>query len=266
MAWANTGFGGSGVDTSAGTSITMSVGGLNATAGRVVLAFIAKDNASTTNGNTSEITGIVDSVGGNSWLPVREFCNSRGAANGGSVISVWYSILVNSIVGATVQANYSDTRTACCITLWTFSIAASNTISIAGSATDSAVTNSTVASMSISSLASAEYLFVRASGIETNSSDSAHPTTNWTNIDPTATTGGGAAANQAVQAEFHITTATGDTSAPTWTTSGDNASVMVALKEVASGTWKTTEGLAEASTKTVIGLANASIKTISGLT
>jgi hypothetical protein len=241
MAWAAQG-GGASNDATAGTSIATPY---SPVAGQVCVVAIAKDNAATTNGNTNEITSVADDKG-NNYSPVREFCNSRGAANGGATISVWYCVLTNTNVAATLTANFSDSRTASAIAFNFFTFGAGSTVSVFANATDSAVTNSTVASMSIASLASQEYLFWRASAIETNAVDTnnAHDTTGWSANGAlrSATTGGGAAANMAVHCELRIATATGATSAPTWTDTGDNASVMVALLEVVAAAGGPTMG------------------------
>lgn len=233
MAWASKSSVTAASDKVAGTSITS--GGIvtapGLAIGDVAIVIVAKDNAATANGNTSEITSVVDSDGVNVYQKLREFCNSRGAANGGATISVWYSKLTDALAnGATFTANFSDTRTASAISAYGFSIGVGSVVSIAANATDSAVTNGEIASMAISGLTSQEYLFVRASAVEQDTFF-ATTTGGYINFLGTNTTGGGAASNMAIYGEWDIATGTGSTSNPAPGFSADNASVFLALIE-----------------------------------
>ena len=229
MAFASVGTLGATSDIVAGTSITHAVTVL-AAIGSIVIVVVAKDNASTTDGNTNEITSVTDSVG-NTWTKAREFCNGQGAANAGCTVAVFYSRLTSQLsVGDpqdTITANFSDSRTASALSAWNFSGTA---ISVSGGA-DLANDGAEPGSMSISGIPSAQYLFLRGIAVETAPIIGLTPTTSYTAL--TEAAGGIGAAGLAIQGEFRILTATGDTSDPLGEVA-DNASVFVAFKESAA--------------------------------
>src|SRR3990172_732961 len=100
-----------------------------AVVGSTLVAIVTKDNASTTDGNTNEITSMSDDAGGNTWNKLREFCNSQGSANAGATVAMFYSILATQLTASnTITANFSDTRTAKAISVWKFTIGAGNAI------------------------------------------------------------------------------------------------------------------------------------------
>lgn len=234
MAWTAIGGIGSAADKSAGTSIAMTTSA-TVEVNNVIVVLVAKDNAATTNGNTNEITSVTDSTGANTYTKAREFCNSRGAADGGATVAVYYSKLGTQLSsGGTITANFSDTRTASAISAVEFTITSANTVSVEGNATDEAVTNGDAGSMTISGLTSREYLFIRAVAQENNSSGFSANTANYINIATNGTAGGGSASNMGIAGEFRILTGTGDTSDPTVSTNSDSASVYIALKEASN--------------------------------
>ena len=89
MAWTSLNTLGSNQNKTAGTSIVLTTCAA-AEAGNVVVVIVAKDNTQTTDGNTSEVSSITDSAGGNTWAKAREFCNGQGGAASGATVSVWY--------------------------------------------------------------------------------------------------------------------------------------------------------------------------------
>jgi hypothetical protein len=234
MTWARVGtFGAVGQDKTSSSSIATdnvnSVG--TAAVGSVVIVGIAKDNLQTTDGNTSEVTTVTDSKG-NTYTPIREFCNGQGGAGAGAVISLWYSLLTTAInVGATdtITANFNGAITAKAIVADNFTIGAGATVSVAGNATDLANDAADPGSMTISGLTSGPYLFIRATALERPQTGWT-PTTNYTQLTLKGTSGGSAVTNMEYDAEFRIFTGTGDTSDPT-ATAVDSASIYVALKE-----------------------------------
>ena len=230
MAFASVGTLGATSDIAAGTSITHAVTATAAT-GSIVVVVVAKDNASTSDGNTNEITSVTDTVG-NTYTKAREFCNGQGAANAGATVAVFYSRLGAQIgpledPASTITANFSDSRTASAISVWNFSGTA---ITLAGGA-DLANDGEEPGSMSVSGMASAQYLFVRGIAVETAPIIGLTPTTSYTAL--TEAAGGIGAAGLAIQGEWRILTATGDTSDPLGEVA-DNASVFVAFKEAAA--------------------------------
>src|SRR3989304_7222955 len=132
MAWTSVGSIGGAQHTGSQNTVVMTTNA-TAVAGSVVVISVAIDNTSTTDGNTTEVSSITDSVGGNTWTKAREFCNSQGAAASGATVSVWYSKLTNTIPsGGTITAILANSVTAKAISAWEFSVAAGATISVAG--------------------------------------------------------------------------------------------------------------------------------------
>lgn len=210
------------------TSLTTSA---SASAGDLVVLVIAKDNVSTTDGETSEVSSVTDS-GGNTWTKAKEYTNGEGAAAEGSTVSVWYSRLTTGISsGGTITANYGSATVAKALSAWKFTVGAS--VSVVASVTGAADATSTAGSLSLSGLTSKEYLFFRGSSREgAGTSDSFTATSGFTKISWAGNTGGASATNNIkVQGEFKIATSTGETSNPTDTQTGDWASVFFALQE-----------------------------------
>lgn len=217
-----------GSDKTAGTSVVTAA--FTRTAGRFYCIAIAKDNAASADGNTSEVTSITDSQG-NTWTKAREFCNAEGGAGAGVTISLWYSVCTTG-GSATLTLNFSGSVTAKAWNEIEATIGAGSTISVAGG-TDVADDGVNPSALTLSGLASQEYLFVRAAGAE-NTALSTTQTANYTERPDQNTTGGGAASNINCWLEHRVFTGTGDTSDPTgfattW------ASVYVAFKETAGG-------------------------------
>ena len=84
--------------------------------------------------------------------------------------------------------------------------------------------------MTLSGLTSSEYLWVRVTASETNSTTALTPTSGWAALVGDQTTGGGGAANMAFRGEFDILTGTTNTSDPTFV-NADCASILCALLE-----------------------------------
>ena len=233
MAWTSLNTLGSNQSKTAGTSIALTTSAA-VEAGHVVVVIVAIDNTQTTDGNTSEVSSITDSAGGNTWVKAREFCNGQGGAASGATVSVWYSKLTNAIVsGGTITANLANSITAKAISAWEFSIAAGATVSVAGTPQDLANDNADPGSMTVPGLSSREYLFIRGIAAETNSTAALMPTSNFAAFTGNQTSGAGAASNMAVRGEFAILTGTTATSDPTYT-AVDCASVFFALRESAT--------------------------------
>jgi hypothetical protein len=228
MAWTSLASAGSGNSKTAGTALGLTTSRACA-AGEVLVVAVAKDNVSTTDGNTSEVTSITD-AGGNTYVKAREFTNGQAGAAAGATVSLWYAKLTTALSsGAAVTVNFSASITAKAASLWAFSAAAGSAVAVQ-TALDLANDAADPGSQAISGLASQEWLFVRAIASETNATTFT-ATASHTAIAAAATTGGAAATNIAVLGEFRILTGTADTSDPT-ATAVDNASVFVAFREV----------------------------------
>lgn len=231
MAWAFIGTDAAGTSTASSNSVgaivlaTMAVG-------RVVTARVAKDNVQTTDGDPSEVTSVTDTRG-NTWVKAREFCNGQGGAAAGADVAIYYTVVTTQIeIGDTVTANFSSSITSKSIGLDIFSIGAGSTVSVAGGA-DLANDAADPGSVAVGSLASGEYLWIRAVASESNANTALTVTASHTVMKQGVANSGTSATSMGVRGEFIIATGTSDTSDPTLF-SADHASTMVALLETAA--------------------------------
>jgi hypothetical protein len=205
---------------------------LTLAAGTISIVLAGKDNIQTTDGQTSEVTSVSDNKG-NTFTKIGEFTNGQTAADAGATISVWKCKLTTGVISTdSVSINYSGTPTARPSAMRAYSITSGNDVQMAGTLQTAAVDGAVAGSMSVSGLTSKEYLFIRATALE-SATTTFTPTTNFTTFINIATSGGAAATNMALFGEYRILTGTSATSAPT-TPSGDSASVMFALEEFSS--------------------------------
>lgn len=220
---------GAGSNKAASTSVTNNLSATTASAGDLVIVRVALDNTSTVDAQTSEVSSITDSVGGNTWTKYGEFCNGQGGAGSGATVSVWGTVLANAMSAATITANLANSVTAKAMRITSCTIGAGVTISV-NSLQTLANDGADPGNMTISGLSSAEYLFIRAIAVE-DPGVSLTPTASYNDTGSTATSGGGAATNMGIHGEYRILTGTGDSSNPT-VVAADSASVYFALKEV----------------------------------
>lgn len=239
--WASVGTLGSAKDKTSGTSIVLTTSAA-AEVGNVAVITVDKDNAGTSDGNTSEFTTVTDnSTGGpNTWVKAREYCNCSAGANAGVVTAVFYSKIAFEIAsGGTITVNFSDARTASAISAWEFTIGAGNVITQPETGVDGDYAGGTdFGSLDITT-ANEERLWVRADAWEGNNDDVGVYTKTlvYTSaLTKDGTTGGGAASNMTIMGgEFDIFTGTTNASDPLFsTTVSDHASVLVALKQAAA--------------------------------
>lgn len=220
----------------AGTSITTGVmAAAVATGTEFALAFIGKDNTSTTAGDNSEVTSVTDTQS-NTWVKVKEMTNA-GAAAAAITVSVWMCEPTTALTTSdTVTFNFAScTAKACFVTK--HSKGSGTTLSVGASDTASADGATIGAALSLTPPDNREWLFVRAEAFESDAANwGGSPTTDWTVENATSTSGGGGASNAQIVAEYRIiTTGAAQTSDPTGATSADNANVIFCLREVASG-------------------------------
>jgi hypothetical protein len=134
-------------------------------AGDYVLAVVAKDNTTTTTGQTADITSFVDD-GGNTWDLVYEYTYSPGAAGTGVTVSLWLSKLTTAMATTDAMTAAFASTVAKVLGGASFSVGSGNTVQVAG--TPQVVTGSGSAPTStISGLPNKEYLFFVAVGLET---------------------------------------------------------------------------------------------------
>lgn len=220
----------------AGASWTFAAYGTAPSVGNLVVYALAKDNAATADGNTSEVTSVTDDAG-NTYVKAREFCNGQGAANAGATISVWYCVIANAVTGANrITAQFSSSVTSAAANGYSFSIGTSS-VAVVGEA-DLANDGADPGSLATAGgLSSAARLYFRASALEAASGTAITATATWSRTATTTggTSGGGGASNMSVAAEFKIATSTGETSDFT-VAAADCASVIVAFEEIVVST------------------------------
>lgn len=237
MAIAGVGGIGSGSSTSSGTTLVHTVAnGLNV--GQIGILIVGFDNTQTTDGQTSEISTVVDSAG-NTWTKVLEFCNGNGGAGAGTVISMWMTkAAFNLAAAATITVTFANTITAKSSVGYRFSVAAGKVLALAVGGTATLANDAAaVGSLAISGLASLSRLYFRATASERNGLTFT-ATTNFTATNQAIANPAGGDTAITTSGEFRINTSTGETSAPTGSQSVDHASLMVALEEVDPVTFK----------------------------
>lgn len=242
MAWSSVGTLGTAQSGSSGSSLAITTSAA-AAAGSVVVVIVAKDNVQTTDGNTSEVSSISDSAGGNTWTKAREFCNGQGSANAGAVVAVYYSRLINGIAnGGTITANFSSSISAKAMTAWNFTASSNAVITATPTPTDLANDGADPGSMSLTGPGE-ERLYVRGIACESSSATALTNTTNFSLFSGTQSSGGNSASNMGVRGEFRILTSSGTVSSDPTLFSADCASVFVALKEVTGDVSTTPTGV-----------------------
>lgn len=237
-AFASIGSIGTANSTVSGSSLVITTGA-TLEAGNLGLCFMAKNNASTSDGNTNEVTSVTDSAS-NTYNKLWEYTYAEGAANAGGTIAVFYTIATSQLTsGGTITFNQSDARTSRAARCWEFTIAGTTTsITIAGTPQDQNINGTDAASATISGLDSKEYLFVRALAVERDAGSANTPTANYTNFTLALASTGADDTSMRFSGEFRILTGTGDTSDPSSfsAANADGASTYFALQEVAAAT------------------------------
>jgi hypothetical protein len=223
---------GIGASGTSGTTLGLVSTGPTIEAGNVALIAIAANNVGTTDADHSEVTGLADDIGGNTYTKLAEYTNGEGAAAAGITVSLWQCRVTNALTDvATITATFGSAIVDKCGSVWEFTVGGALTQAAA------AVPNATDASngfgsVQFSGLASASRLYFRALAKEVNSTTALTVSTGFTAI--TGTRSRNNAAAVCVRGEFIIATSTGETSNPTMAVVGDTAGVFVALTDVAA--------------------------------
>jgi hypothetical protein len=204
---------------------------------KLFIVVIAKDNAAAANGETSEVTGILDGKSG-TWVKLKEFCNAQGSADAGATVSVWACVTTAAYTTAdTITVSYSDSRTATAVTGWAFNIGATTTAVNLETYLTEATTGADAAGLNLTGLsAGLEYLFIRAAASEaavtTHTASTVDGTYTAFTETASTTSGAGAATNMGARGEFLIASGvTAKNNNPTFT-AVDIASIHMALTEV----------------------------------
>jgi hypothetical protein len=249
MAITAIGAAGTGTANTSGTSVTFTASATLEVGNTVVLC-CAKDNTSTTDGETNEWGSVTDATG-NTWTKLKEHCKSGGSAASGVTGAIYISgtsgngyKLTNQIANGGTISIATSSVVAKAVTGWEFT--STNGLEVASAyQTTTATGSSSPGSQSISGLASGEYLYLRLCAVERENVDLT-PTTNYTEITGIIADAGGSTDSIYAVGEFRIpASSTSNTSNPSLTQSPDSASIFVAFKEravVATGTLAATEG------------------------
>lgn len=176
----------------ADTSLICTVGTENLDAGNIAILWFAGNNTATVDGNDGLLSSVTDSAS-NTWTVQRCFTNAQGVAATGATTCIAWSKLTTALVSGsgTITANYSSIVAKAIVTK-EFTVAAGNTIQVAGTPQDLANDGADPGSMAISGLTSGQYLFVRSTALERPTAGTWTVTTNYTTSGCNGTTGGGA--------------------------------------------------------------------------
>lgn len=197
-----------------------------------VLIVINRDNAGTTDGDLNEVTNVTDTQG-NAWVKIREQTNGNGAAAAGAMISVWGCVPSGTYGTTTATVTFAVGQPALAVYFIAIPISAGATIQIDGTASNVIDAAAGFGSLSITGLSSVNRAYLRFCCKEGNATTAITATSGWTSFGLTEQNGPTITATNHImyRAEYKVATSTGETSNPTWSTSGDAASVMIALKE-----------------------------------
>lgn len=225
MSWTWQANRGSNNNKAAGTTLEVTLTGTVA-AGRVLIVSFVSDNQGTTQGDTTSVTCTDDQ--GNTYTRLFEYTKTAGSAADGVTLAAFYSVITTQLTTSdTVNLSFNNVI-AKSASLEEWSIA--GTLTVKGSNTSGGT--GTSPTVTLGSLASAEYLWIGAVGIEgpngdtyTQDSDYSSSTTNH------GTTGGGDASNVACRLGDRIYTGSSDTFNPTLGTARDYATGLTALED-----------------------------------
>ena len=180
----------------------------------------------------NEVTDVTDTQG-NAWVKIKELTNGNGAAGAGAMISVWGCVPSGTYGTTSATVTFAVAELALSVYFIAIPISAGTTVQVDG--TDSVAIDASTGfgSQSITGLSSENRAYLSFCCKEGNGTTAITATSGWTSFGLTGQNGPTViAANHIMyRAEYKVATSTGETSNPTWSTSGDAASVMIALKE-----------------------------------
>lgn len=231
MAIASVGtIGSAGVDTGGGNLVLTTSATVEAN--NYVVLIIAKDNAATVDGTTSEITGITDSAG-NTYALLGARVNAGGGTAGvAAAVEIWGKRLSSQLNSGGTITIVKSTDVDAAVIGWEFTVGAD--LEMAAAQQDGE--GGEPPALTFSGLSSAERLWLRAGAAESELTTAWTNTASYTDMGvKESSTAGSADSNVSIRGEFIIATATGHTSDPSGGPNVDAAHVMVALQEVAGG-------------------------------
>lgn len=216
---------GSAVSNSNGTTLSMNPTA-DLTAGKYVVVSCASDNDATADG-ASTFHSVTDSKG-NTWARHGEYTETDGAANDGTVVSIWgakidTAILTTDTITLTLGASKSDKI----ITCFEATVGTGKTLAL-----EQLGVGQGAISASVTGMTSREYLLVGA--ISSEGEDSAKtPDADYTEqFDLITSTTGNLDVNQAIHVQTRVATLTSDTCTSTAWTFTNAMALLAALYEV----------------------------------
>lgn len=232
LGWAFTATRGTAGDRTSDTTISMNPSA-NLNVGVIVIVLCASDNAASADGETSEHT-VADSKS-NKWHKIREHCSAGGAGAAGVTGSVWAcKVTVQILTTDTITLTTSANQTAKCLQAIEVSSTAGawDCIDVQ---VDAGTDNSpTAASLTIKSAAvlALGCVFSESSDTAISAEDSDYTSRQWVR----SGSSGGSTGNVCCGIATRIATLTGDTYAPTLTTSTNHVGMVVLFREAATKT------------------------------
>lgn len=232
MAWANLGASGTAASSTSSSTLNFTLPAA-IDVGNVGLLRVVSDNISTADGNTNDHTSVSGWTG--TITKLGERTNTVGGAAGDGVcVSLWLLeasaiIAVNTVLTINFSASVADKSAA----FQRFSKGAGTTARAIGAvATGGADASNNPGALALAGLDSSSRLYVRAVGVEGNSSTSLTASTGFTALASVRSRNNASAVYAA--GEFRVNASAGETSAPTLPTTSDNASVFAAIQEYAA--------------------------------
>lgn len=188
--------------------------------GSFIVVTIATDNSQTTNGAATQISGVTDSAG-NTYSRAYEYCNSRGAAQGGAEIAVFTATVTTQLgSGGTITVTNANSAYARSAYAYVWSPASPNagaTLAVGGSTYAAGTGGLPAANISLSGLTRRNYLYLCLGAFETSTivnfvqsapdpGNYVPPVTWWDyrgSQGPACTSGGGGASNMGLWEGLH---------------------------------------------------------------
>ena len=217
--------------------LTLSLAGI--AVGELAILVIADDNiGSGADADGNEVASVTDNAAGgsNTWIKAVGWTNNMAAAQGGAHCSIWYTLAVRAvaITTGTITANFTNSTAsdATAMTGYKFTIDSGSTVSV--EATNRNSVSAGQPGALDATTANVECLRVRGIAGEVGTNISLTKTAAfdaiWANGNSATT---GTTGEMCVRAEHAISTGTGLSSNPAWSTvNADLANVYVAFREV----------------------------------
>lgn len=210
---------GSAVRATAGSSTSGTVSA-NIVVGRLLVIACSTKNDQTTVGASTDHTSITDAAG-NTWTKRSEYTNSAGAADDGTTVSVWTSVISTQInSGGTLTVNHGSNSDG--IITFTEVTLGSSSVGVAQAATATAI------SATLAGMTSREYLLFAAYGAE-GSDQAKTPDGDYAERFDLRSRNNAAATT--IHVQTRIATLTGDTCTSTAWTNTEPVAILLAIWE-----------------------------------